>query len=249
MITWAEPHQGVTSRNGVQELGLQASWTLQRGLDQIARRYRGDPQALGRALYALVREFDALPRAGYAELPLERYGPLARHELDQPLRDQIGQMHNAEFFAPARHTGEYERINLPMLHIGGWFDVFLDGTLRNFNGMRAAGHADQYLLIGPWTHGGFDGVVGELDFGFASSAAFINLQSDIVSFHLAYFDRYLKGLANGFDNRPAVTYFVMGANTWRASATWPPEGIQPREWYLHSAGHANGARGDGTLSG
>jgi putative CocE/NonD family hydrolase len=247
MITWAEPHQGVITRNGVQELGLSASWTLQRGLDRLSRRYRDDPQALGRALYALVRELDGLPREGYFELPLDRYGPLARLDLDDAYGEQLRRMGEAEYFAPMRQTSDYERVALPALHVGGWYDVFLDGTIRNFQGMRAAGQPDQYLLIGPWTHGSFEGVVGELDFGFAASAAFMNLQSDLVTFHLTFFDRYLKGLANGFENRPAVTYFVMGANTWRTSETWPPAGAQPRAWYLHSGGRANGAAGDGML--
>ncbi len=248
MITWAEPHQGPITRNGVQELGLSAAWTLQRGMDQLARRHRGDPQALGRALAELVRELDALPRSGYAELPLDRYGPLARLELDEAFGEQVRRMGEAQHFAPMRQTADYERVKLPALHIGGWYDVFLDGTIRNFQGMRAVGHADQFLLIGPWAHGAFDGVVGELDFGFAASAAFMNLQSDLVSFHLTYFDHYLKGVANGFEQRPAVTYFVMGANTWRTSETWPPRGAQTREWYLHSGGHANGAASDGTLT-
>jgi putative CocE/NonD family hydrolase len=248
MITWAEPHQGVITRNGVQELGLTAAWTLQRGLDRLARRHRGDQQALGRALYALVRELDALPRSGYFELPLDRYGPLARLELDDAFGEQLRRMGEAAYFAPMRHTDDYERVKLPALHVGGWYDVFLDGTIRNFQGMRAAGHADQHLLIGPWTHGAFDGVVGEVDFGFAASAALMNLQSDLVSFHLSFFDRYLKGIPTGFDKRPAVTYFVMGANAWRTSETWPPQGTEQSEWYLHSGGRANGAGGDGTLS-
>ncbi len=254
MITWAEPHQGFFTRGGVQELGAAAAWALHRGLDRVARRHRGDQQALGRALYALVREMDALPRTGYFELPLDRYGPLARLELDEAFGELLRRMDEAAYFAPMRHTDEYERVKLPALHVGGWYDVFLDGTLRNFQGMRAAGHGDQHLVIGPWIHGAFDGVVGELDFGFAASAALMNLQSDLVSLQLSFFDRYLKGVANDFDKRPAVTYFVMGANTWRTSATWPPQGAELREWYLHSSGRANGANGangatgDGTLS-
>jgi putative CocE/NonD family hydrolase len=248
MITWAEPHQGVVTRNGVGELGTGASWHLQRGLDRLARRYRGDPQALGRALVALVRELDALPREGYLELPLDRFGPLARLELDDTFGEQLRRLGEAEYFAPMRHTYDYDRVRLPALHVGGWYDVFLDGTIRNFQGMRAAGHSDQYLLIGPWTHGSFDGVVGELDFGFAASAALMDMQSDLVSFHLNYFDRYLKGVANGFDRRPAVTYFTMGTNVWRTSDIWPPAGVQSRSWYLHSDGQANGVGGNGTLS-
>src|SRR5579863_466964 len=44
-ITWANGDEGAL-RNGVLELGLQASWLMQQGLDQMGRRYRGDLPAL-----------------------------------------------------------------------------------------------------------------------------------------------------------------------------------------------------------
>jgi putative CocE/NonD family hydrolase len=74
-----------------------------------------------------------------------------------------------------------------------------------------------------------------------------------VSLHLAFFDRYLKGLSTRFDShffdsRLPVSYFVMGVNQWRTSDAWPPEYAQPVDWYLHSGGKANTAAGDGVLS-
>ncbi|MBF6592636.1 MAG: CocE/NonD family hydrolase, partial [Ktedonobacterales bacterium] len=85
MIAWNEPDDGVLSRGGVLELGLQAAWNLQTGFDQLARRYRGDPAAVVAAFTRLVRELDGLPVAGYAELPLEHFGPLARAGMAEPL--------------------------------------------------------------------------------------------------------------------------------------------------------------------
>jgi putative CocE/NonD family hydrolase len=248
MITWADPDQGLTTRGGAYEVGTLANWTLQRGLDQLARRHRGDPLALAGAFAGLARELDGLPHAGYSESPLERFGPLARLGLDEAFTEGVRRAGDRAFTAPTRHTDDYARVNVPVLHIGGWYDVFLDGTIRNFNGMRAAGHPDQHLLLGPWSHGVFDHVVGEVDFGFAASAALMNLQTDLVSLHLAFFDRYLKGLPNDFARRAPVTYFVMGANVWRTGETWPPRAATPVEWYLRSAGHANSAAGDGVLS-
>ncbi|MCA9879953.1 MAG: hypothetical protein KC442_19295, partial [Thermomicrobiales bacterium] len=39
----------------------------------------------------------------------------------------------------------------------GWYDIFLDGSIRNFNGVREKGataeaRTGQKLLLGPWTH-------------------------------------------------------------------------------------------------
>lgn len=246
--TWANPHQGVATRNGVMELGLQASWTMQTGLDQLVRRYRGDAQALGRALYGMAREFNTLPTTGYAEVPLERFGPLARLGLDASMTDAVRHRTDLEFAAPGAVTSAYERLSIPVLHIAGWYDIFLDGTIRNFQGMRAAGRPDQYLVIGPWTHGAFGHVVGELDFGFAAGGMLIDLQIDLVSLNLQFFDRYLKGIPNGFDRQPPVKYFVMGANVWRSSETWPPRDAALHPWYLHSGGRANTGSGDGSLS-
>ncbi|MBF6592514.1 MAG: CocE/NonD family hydrolase, partial [Ktedonobacterales bacterium] len=58
-ITWADGDQGVFSRNGVLELGTQGSWTMLVGIDKLLRRYAGQPEALGRAMYMLAREYDA----------------------------------------------------------------------------------------------------------------------------------------------------------------------------------------------
>jgi putative CocE/NonD family hydrolase len=248
LITWDDPNSGLSTRNGVLELGTQASWLMQRGLDVLSRRNRGDPQAFGRALYGLAHEYDALPLSGYAELPLTRFGPLARLGLEGPMADNAVRHGDRDFTAPARVAGSYADIDIPALHVAGWYDVFLDGTIRNFNGMRATGHTGQYLWIGPWVHGIFNSVVGDMDFGFAAGSLLMDLQVDLVSLHLRFFDHYLKGAANGFEQMPAVKYFVMGANAWKSSQTWPPAGAVDQRWYLHSNGRANSGAGDGALS-
>lgn len=248
MIAWDEPHDGVISRGGVMELGLQASWNLQMGFDQLARRHRGDLRALGPAYYTLVREMNRLPAAGYAELPLANFPPLVRAGVAEPMDYYVGRLHEPAVAEPARVTGAYEHLDVPVLHIGGWYDVFLNGTLRNFAGMRQHGHAHQRLLIGPWTHGNVSHVLGDLDFGFAASGAMMDLQIDLMSYQLQFFDRWLKDAQNGLDATPPVKYFVMGANVWKYASAWPPEGVIEQRWYLHSGGHANSVQGDGALT-
>ena len=250
MMTWADaddPTAGILTRNGVLELGAQGGWNLEMGLDQLVRRHRGDPETLGKAVYGLVREIDNLPRGGYAELPLDRFGPLARMDLEAPLYSSIHNRHDATYTQQARISNAYA-LGVPALHIGGWYDIFLNGTLRNFAAMRDNGGAAQYLLIGPWTHGNVNRAQGDLDFGFASSGALMDLRIDLMSQQLQFFDRWLKDAQNGFDTHPAVKYFVMGANIWKSSDTWPPAESEPQEWYLHSQGRANSAAGDGVLS-
>jgi hypothetical protein len=86
MITWDDPDDGVTTRNGVRELGTMMSWNLQQGLGQLARQHRGNPQTLGQAISQLATEMNRLPDEGYRELPVEQFGPLARVGLDEPIR-------------------------------------------------------------------------------------------------------------------------------------------------------------------
>jgi putative CocE/NonD family hydrolase len=248
LITWDDPNEGVFTRNGVFELGLEGSWLMQRGLDELARRYRGNLVELGRAFASMAHEYDHLVASGYAEVPLRGFGPLARLGLDRPSTEGLEHRDDLSFQEPARVTPAYSVAHIPMLHIGGWYDIFLNGTIRNFNAMRAEGVANQYLVIGPWSHTSLGSIVGDLDFGFAAGVALIDLQIDLVSLHLQFFDHFLKGAANGFAQWPTVKYFMMGANTWRSSAVWPPAEMRPEAWYLHSGGHANSAAGDGLLS-
>lgn len=248
MITWADGEEAAL-RDGVLEWGTQASWLLQQGLGQMVRRHRADPQALGRGIVAVTQAYDALARGGYDHLPLDQFPTLAALDLISPLTATIQARDTGDFTGVPRGPQQYDRINLPMLHVGGWYDVFLKGTLKNFTEMRQRGVAGQHLVIGPWTHGRVDPLIGDVYFGVASSGALLDYQIDLQSLHLDFFDRWLAGRRPArFDGHPPVKYFLMGANVWKAAQTWPPEGFIERRWYLHSAGHANTATGDGALS-
>jgi uncharacterized protein len=47
---------------------------------------------------------------------------------------------------------------------------------------------------------------------------------------------------------PKAQFYVMGANRWRREQDWPPAGVVPLRYYLHSDGHANSRFGSGKLS-
>jgi putative CocE/NonD family hydrolase len=103
----------------------------------------------------------------------------------------------------------------------------------------------QWAIIAPVAHCAFtrataDTVVGERSMGDARLE-----YNDIV---YGFFDKFLKGEGQTrLDSLPKVTYFTMGSNTWQTSNTWPPEGAQPKTFYLSSGGKANSLFGDGTL--
>lgn len=246
-ITWADAEE-TAIRDGVLEWGVQASWLLQQGLGQVFRRHANDPEALGKAIYSVVHAYDTLPTEGYTALPLDQFAPLHALNLHHPLVDTIRARETGSYDGLPHGPQPYDSISLPILHMGGWYDIFLKGTIRNFTEMRARGRDGQYLVIGPWTHGNFNPMIGDLYFGMASSGALLDYQIDLMSLQLQFFDRWVKGQAGPFDRQPPVKYFVMGANVWKASETWPPIGVAEQRWYLHSGGHANSVTGDGALS-
>lgn len=136
-------------------------------------------------------------------------------------------------------------VQVPALHSGGWYDIFLEGTLRNFKGIRdraayETARNGQHLLIGPWAHRPWAPLVGQMDFGLEAQ----NVVDDAV---VHFFDFWLKGQDNGVDRELPVQVFVMGENRWRYESSFPARRARPVEYYLHSDGRANSAYGDGRL--
>jgi putative CocE/NonD family hydrolase len=249
MHTWNDtgaPNAGVVWRNGVLQFGGEVAWQLEMALPQLPRRIRDNPQALAGALYALTQEIDRLPTQGFFELPLDSFGPLDRVGAAEATRYAIEARENPALTAQSAIAAAYE-LPLPVFHIGGWYDLFLGGTIANFQAMSAAGHQQQWLLIGPWTHGNVNHVQGDVNFGFVSGGALLDYQVDLLSLSLQFFDHALKGAPNIFTVMPRIKYFLMGANIWRSAATWPPSEATAQQWYLGSGGHANTLRGDGAL--
>jgi uncharacterized protein len=252
--TWNDPFNGMLFRGGAQELGSAGSWQLQMALDVLLRRHQGNPQALGGAIYQLVREIDALGTTGYASLPLREFAPLKQQDIapaffenyDHPLERDF------ELVSPLHILGHHHKVTVPSLNIGGWYDIFLQDTITNFKLMREEGSTPEArqskLLIGPWTHGGLMNPVGELNFGFGASAAMIDLKIDFVSLQVRWFDHWLKGIDTGMLNEAPIKLFVMGANSWRDEYEWPLARAVETRYYLHSGGQANSLSGDGTLS-
>lgn len=139
----------------------------------------------------------------------------------------------------------FPKIKVPALHLGAWYDLFMPGAVRNYAGLRDQGGSPaarqgQRLVLIPGGHAGFGRKVGELDFG--PEAAF-----DFWGYALRWFDSVIKGLDNGVSREKPVRIFVMGRNVWRDEDDWPLARAKTVRYYLHSAGHANTAAGDGAL--
>jgi len=181
--------------------------------------------------------FNTLPMKNIPEA-LGRNVPWFGDWLAHPLYD--------EYWQKLSITPTYDKISVPVFHIGGWYDIFLEGTLENFAGMTARGatekaRAGQRLIIGPWFHGSTGSrKSGQVDFG-----AEAELDSD--GLQLRWFDHWLKGEDNGVADEKPVKLFVMGENRWREFETWPPATAREQEFFLHADIAANSLLGDGRL--
>gem|GEM_PF-1743552 len=117
-------------------------------------------------------------------------------------------------------------VNLPVLHLDGWWNTTGIGTRLNYTRLRQNGSRDQKLVWGPWDHfTNRASVVGDSD---AGPQGYMPMQTTI----LRWFDRWLKGRPNGIDKEPLVSEFVLGANRWVSSDCWPPRTTKGERWYL-----------------
>jgi len=140
----------------------------------------------------------------------------------------------------------FDDITVPVLNIGGWYDIFSKATLDMINGVRreSRNHAvrrNQFVVLGPWSHGVGRRKVGELDFGEAAALNVSDLQ-------FKWFEYWLKQKNTGVEEWPAFYLFVMGENVWRGESKWPLERTEYTPYYLHSDGDAEDPNGSGTLS-
>jgi len=142
----------------------------------------------------------------------------------------------------------YDRIKVPALHVGAWYDYFMPGALRNYAGIKTRGGSEaarrgQRLLMLPGGHAGFGQKIGDVDFGKGSVFTY----EDLRDYGLRWFDWVLKGIDNGMEKEKPVRLFIMGRNVWRDEDDWPLARAVSTRYYLHSSGAANSLTGDGVL--
>lgn len=139
--------------------------------------------------------------------------------------------------------------DVPMVHFGGWYDIFLRGTIQNFQTLNQIQTSPKWLVIGPWTHGGnHKTFAGDVDFG--QAAAISDFRT---GYQLDWFDYLLKNeKVNRLPESP-IRLFVMGTGDgskttngklnhggyWMDTDQWPLESTILTTYYLH---------GNGTLS-
>ena len=110
----------------------------------------------------------------------------------------------AEYWRPTQLGAALDKVDVPILLITGWQDLFLEQTLRQYRHLRAR-DIDVALTVGPWTH-------GQIGLGGAGQTTRESL--DWLAEHLAG--------TNPRRRRERVRIHVTGAREWRDLPHWPP---------------------------
>jgi putative CocE/NonD family hydrolase len=233
-LTWSDPMDGLFARGGAVELGVALPWTLQQGPDHVAR-LPIPKEDRSRRVEALLDDYDRLPEEGYWELPINESSVLRRHAV--PELGALRALDDSTIAERSRVSDHYDRVAVPSLHIGGWYDVFVQGTLDNFAAMAARGR-DARLLVGPWSHVSFTDPIGEQFFGVRASrfGVPVDQHGDLGDLQLAWFRRHLVPDPSIAFSDASVRLFVMGRNAWRDESSWPPTGVSTERHFLRADG-------------
>lgn len=149
-------------------------------------------------------------------------------------------------------TLKYSVMNVPAVHVSGWFDTFAQGTIDAFVGRQHLGaegaRGKQKLVMGPWDHAVGRQKVGELVF---PNSRFPEQYSGS-----RWFEYHLLGVDNGMMREPAVIYYVMGdtndpkspGNQWRQAEDWPVPSTATNYYFGADGTLANGTPRDASAA-
>jgi len=169
--------------------------------------------------WALLRQPAQAKKTGRAlfTLPLNRADVAAIGHRSDYIQDILAHDADDPRWAGLDHRHRVAEVSVPVSSIGGWYDIFLPGQLRDFQILQQAGRPAR-LTIGPWTHTSGDGTA-------------IN---EAVEFGLAH--------ARGEQppERAPVRLFVTGEEAWRDFAAWPPSGYPEQRLHLWPGGVLSG---------
>jgi uncharacterized protein len=240
-VTASNYHENWTYQGGAFEQWFDQNWTSQLAQNTLQR-------LIGENTNALV----GVPTLPLADYPVFNFGQLpADAKLTASIApyylDWLAHPDYDDYWKQWSIEEHFSNIAVPMLQVGGWYDIFAAGTLRNYMGAKAHGSTEaartkQHLLMQIGGHAGFGRRIGDVDFG---AHALENGYTDVI---LDWYDFLLKDIRNEFATDKPVKVFVMGANEYHQEDDWPPPQAQATKYFLHSGGKANSLRGDGSLS-
>jgi len=168
--------------------------------------------------HRLSRRAERDLQSAFTHLPVLEADTIAAGEPIPFYRDILTHCQpDAPYWAARDHTQGAAGVATPVHLIGGWYDYYLRGLLRDYTALKAAGR-QPHLTIGPWYHAHPQVLMTGLREG------------------LTWFDAHLRGDRRRLRRQP-VRIHVMGADrpAWREFDDFPPPARQVR-YYLHADG-------------
>lgn len=146
-------------------------------------------------------------------LPLGKADVVALGRQSDYIQDVLTHHGEDPYWAEADHRHRVADVTVPVSSIGGWYDIFLPGQLRDFQALQDEQRPAR-LTIGPWTHIRQDnvGMLEALEFGLA----------------------HARGQQP--PQRKPVRLYIMGEEAWRDFDSWPPKGYVSQRFHLQADG-------------
>lgn len=241
-------------RDGALESGFTTYWSGKYFSSMLANRLFPDEAEREEHLDNIAL-YPADPAAYLNVLPLADFEPSQMGD-ENFLKEWIAHNTDDEYWRVRNPETYFGDITIPVMHLGGWYDIFVAGTIQAFNDIQEVGATElardnQKLFLGPWAHfqipwynqRGID-TVSEVYCGQELA------DYDHAKTRLDYFDYWLKDIQRpGFDPEERVHVWTFGANEWRSLPEYPLYETNYTNLYLNAAASGSSeALYDGSLS-
>ncbi len=239
-------------RRGVFELGWMLAYFI------FMARNTLDRKQIYAEHRARLDSYLATPELPISQLSLDAHRHLPISDWGERLK--AGAPYFAEFLANSKDNAFWastdvrplcRNVEVPVMHIGSWYDAFQYDTLTMYSEMRAHARTEtarrgQRLIMGPWAHLMPYAIptsrgTGDIDFGPEARVELLATQE-------RWLRHILDGSESALEDDPQVRIFVMGDNRWRDEREWPLARTAYTKVFLRGGGHANSLGGDGALS-
>ena len=239
-MTAVDLYHGWFYHQGALRLASTLGWGIQMLREDSRRRSLREASDKLEAAWASIRSQSV-------HVPYASHPAITDPKLPDYVRDWMSHREPGPYWTDQDISQRLDRITVPALHISGWYDTYLEGSISGYLALRnhaGTQHArdNQYLLAGPWIHIPWGDRIGDANLGEAAS-----LDTDTLL--LRWFNHWLKEVPEGIEkswvDESQIRYFSLGSNDWRRASEFA-EAATPL--YLHSQGNANSRKGNGWLS-
>ncbi len=239
VVTASNYHSNWVYQGGAFEQWFDQSWTSGLAQNTFDREVADNTNAL--------QGISTFPLSNYPLFNFDKHSqPASNASLAPYYLDWLAHPNYDDYWKAISIEDHFADINVPALHVAAWYDLFLGGTVRNYEGLKAHAASEdarraQRLMIVVGGHAGNGPKIGDVDFGATSK-----IDEDEITLH--WYEYLFQNAHNEFATGKRVRIFVMGANQWRDEDEWPLARARNTKYFLHAADKANSQSGTGSLS-